>query len=287
MGRGVHVASREPSLGDRLRAWSLHLPDTAVFTHLSAAELRGWWLPSPVTHPVFAAVGERHRHPQRTGLEVTRLVSAPTIDLVDSVRLATPAETVLACARDLSVLDLVPLGDSALRLDHCTIEELTAVAAQRRRGAPALRAALPFLDRRSESAWESIMRVLHVAAEIKVEPQHEIYDDRGVFVARADLWLVGTRRIHEYDGEVHREVETHRDDLDRDRRLLGIDWQRCGWTSLEVLRGGHTIIASADTALGRTWESQRLVAWRALVSDSFWGSAGRTRAAARWSGRNR
>jgi hypothetical protein len=42
-----------------------------------------------------------------------------------------------------------------------------------------------------------VMRVLHLAAEINVEPQKKIYDQRGRFIARADLWLVGTRRIHE------------------------------------------------------------------------------------------
>ena len=42
------------------------------------------------------------------------------------------------------------------------------------------------------------MRVLHVAADIPVEPQSEIYDEYGRFVARADLLIKGTRRIHEY-----------------------------------------------------------------------------------------
>jgi hypothetical protein len=46
--------------------------------------------------------------------------------------------------------------------------------------------------------------VLHRAAGIEVEPQKEIFDQWGRFVARADLWLVGTRRIHEYDGDGHR-----------------------------------------------------------------------------------
>ncbi len=124
------------------------------------------------------------------------LVPASTIH---GLRITTGAETLLAAARDLGVLDLVILGDSALRCGHCNLEELRATAAQRRRGAPRLRAVLALLDDRSESPWESVMRVLHVAAEINVEPQRRIYDSRGRFVARADLWLVGTRRIHEYD----------------------------------------------------------------------------------------
>jgi hypothetical protein len=95
----------------------------------------------------------------------------------------------------LSVLDMVIMGDSALHLRACTKEDMWAAAAQRRRGAPRLRASIPPLDGRSESPWESMMRMLHFAAEVEVQPQKNTYDDWGRFVARADLWLVGTRRI--------------------------------------------------------------------------------------------
>jgi hypothetical protein len=45
------------------------------------------------------------------------------------------------------------------------------------------------LDGRSESPWESVLRLLHVAADVEVEPQKKIYDEWGNFVARADLWV--------------------------------------------------------------------------------------------------
>jgi hypothetical protein len=104
---------------------------------------------------------------------------------VNGFKITTGAETLLAAARDLGILDLVILGDSALRTGDCTIEELEATAAQQRRGAPRLRAVLPLLDDRSESPWESVMRVLHQAVSINVEPQKEIFDQWGRFVARA------------------------------------------------------------------------------------------------------
>ena len=40
------------------------------------------------------------------------------------------------------------------------------------------------LDPRSESPWESIMRVLHRAADIPVLVQQEINDEFGQFLAR-------------------------------------------------------------------------------------------------------
>ena len=277
----------EPDLARRLRAWSEVLPDTAVFTHLTAAELRGWWLPEPVPHPVFAAVDERERHPQRQGLTMLRLNGSGLAVRVHGVRLAEPAETLLACAADLEVLDLVPLADSALHLGHCTMADLVEASLARRRGVRRLRTVLPLLDGRSESAWESILRLLHVTAGVEVEPQHEILATDGTFVARADLWLVGTRRIHEYDGADHRDVDTHRSDLSRERRLVAHRWERCGYTSREVLRRGGEIIAGADAALGRPWHPGRLAAWRDLVSRSLYGSAGRRRVLSRWTPTNR
>ncbi|MGI3781638.1 MAG: hypothetical protein ACRYG2_12765 [Janthinobacterium lividum] len=285
--RGVYAEGVEPDLARRLRAWSSTLPETAVFTHLTAAELRGWWLPAPVPHPVFASVAERERHPQRRGLTTLRVNGTGGADEVDGVRLATPAETLLTCAADLDVLDLVPLADSALHLGHCTMADLVEASQARRRGVRMLRTVLPLLDGRSESAWESVLRLLHVTADVDVEPQREIRTSTGTFVARADLWLVGTRRIHEYDGADHRDVETHRSDLARERRLVDERWERCGYTSREVLRRGSEIIAAADAALGRPWHPGRLAAWRDLVSRSLYGSAGRRRVLARWARTNR
>lgn len=267
--------STEVALQDRLRAWLLALPEGAVFTSLTAAALRGWWLPATPSPLVQVAVGEHDFHPRRQGLRVLRLRDSPARDLVHGLPVAGAAETLLAAATELAVLDLVPLADSALRSGACTLDEITALAAGRRRGAPRLREVVPQLDARSESPWESIMRVLHRAAGIEVEPQHVLLDATGRFVARADLWLVGTRRLHEYDGEVHRDLATHRRDLDRDRRLAEQGWQRHGYTAVEVLHGAGPILASVDALLGRTWDPARLARWRRLVAESSYGRQNR------------
>lgn len=283
VAQGLHVRSGRPlDLLERLRVLTLVLPPTAVFTHLTAAAVRGWWLPRTVPHPVFVAVPLGKRYPERTGIRAARLRTAPAAEVVAGLPLAAAADTLLALARDLGPLDLVPLAGSALRQRDCTLTALAEVTTGRRKGAPALREVLPLLDRRAESAWESVLRVLHRAAEVEVVPQHEVRDDRGGFVARADLWLAGTRRIHEYDGGVHREPDQHRRNLDRDRRLVEAGWQRCGYTSAEVLRGGARIIASADAVLDRPLQSRRLRAWQDLVAGSLHSPANRARVASRW-----
>ena len=220
--------------------------------------------------------------PRRPGLLVCRHTQPFPMNLVSGLRVTTAAETILAAARDLGVLDVVILGDSALRLRHCTLTDLEITARQRRRGAPLLRQVIPLLDARSESAWESIMRVLHQAAEIPVTPQHVIFDEQGRFIARADLRIDGTQRIHEFDGARHREADVHEVDLERDRALLAARWERHGFTSKHLRRDGATIIADADRLLGRAWNPRRLAAWQSLLDHSLLGRAGRARAYRNW-----
>ena len=217
VGHGLYVPrGGQPDLAGDLAGWQMALPPTAAFTSLTAAALRGWWVPEEIAHPVFVSVPETDPHPSRRGMFVIRHPQPFGWDVVDGLRVVSPAETLLAAARDLSPLDLVVLGDSALQRGDCTLEEISGVAQRYRWGAPRLRAVVPLLDGRSESAWESVLRVLHVVAGVEVEPQREIADGFGRFVARADLWVVGTRRVHEYDGAGHRERDTHRRDLLRE-----------------------------------------------------------------------
>jgi very-short-patch-repair endonuclease len=116
---------------------------------------------------------------------------------------------------------------------------------------------------------------LHVAAEVEVEPQRKIYDEWAI-------WVVGTRRVHEYDGEAHRDKERHRADLRRDRRLVEIVWQRIGFTSPELLYEAASVIAGMDRLLGRTWDPRRVARWEALHDESLLRSSGRARAIRRW-----
>jgi len=154
VSRGLYVPRVvSPTLAAELAGWRLILPPSAVFTSLTAAELRGWWLPATVEHPVFVAVPRSDAHPRRPSLLVTRHPRHISAEEIHGLPVASAAETLLAAARYLSVLDLVILGDSALRLKTCTVEELTRAAAQRRRGAPLLRTVIPLLDAHSESPW--------------------------------------------------------------------------------------------------------------------------------------
>jgi hypothetical protein len=228
VAHGLYRPGSPPGgLHEDLLAWRLVLPGSGAFTHLTAAAEYGWWLP-PLPHdlPIFAAICRAESRPQRPGLRVTRHREAPPARLHDGVPLVEPAEAILACAVDLGLLDLVVLCDAALHQSWCTASELELTADQHRRGAPMLRRVLPWVDGRSESAWETLLRVLHLVCDVPVEPQFEVYDEHGLFLARGDLRINGTNVLHEYDGGEHRKVRRQRRDLARARRLDAGRWFR-------------------------------------------------------------
>jgi len=273
--RGAHrrVDTLDPALAEQ-RAWQAVLPPTAQLTHLTAARVRGWWLPPlPDDLPAFAAVPGSGR-PQRPGLVVSRHRSLPTPDIVDGLRVAPAPETLLACARHLHLLDLTVLLDSALRRGDCNRDVVLALAGSGRRGSLSLGAALAWSDPRSESAWETLLRILHRVCDVEVEPQFVVTDGDGGFLGRGDLWLVGTQTLHEYDGDDHLKRRQHRSDLKRARRLGNSDWQRRGFTADDVLLQATSILRDADLALGRPHDPSRIRAWHHLLRRSLFTPAG-------------
>jgi very-short-patch-repair endonuclease len=276
--RGVHLHDADvDDYAARLRAWQFALPFWSSFTGVTAARLRQWWLPPlPPALPLFVASGRASRI-ARTGLRVCRHDELPPWELLDGVRVPSAAETVLACARDLELLDVILLGDCALHSGHVTRAELVAVSRLRRRGAPLLRRAVPLMDGRAESIFEGLLRVLHVVCGIGVEPQHVVVDPSGTPVARGDLLLIGTRMLHELDGGHHRSPEQQRRDLRRHRRVLAAGYERRGFTARDVLGSPAGILRDADSTLGRDHDPERIHAWYSLVRDSLFTPSGRRR----------
>jgi very-short-patch-repair endonuclease len=263
----------DPVLAD-LHAWQAVLGDEVRFTGLTAARIRGWWLPPlPDDLPVFAATVGTAR-PRRPGLVVSRHGKRADAELVDGLRVDRAALTLLACARVLSVLDLVVLVDAALHAGDCTVADLAAAAASGGAGSVRLREAVARADGRSESAWETLLRELHRVCGVEVVPQHVVADKDGVFIARGDLLVVGTRTLHEYDGEHHLARKRQRQDLSRTRRLGHAGFERRGYTSEDVLHQPIGILRDADASLGREHDPARVRGWYDELRDSLFTPAG-------------
>jgi hypothetical protein len=276
--RGAHVrADLAGDVGACLRAWQLALPFWASFTGLTVARLRHWWTPPlPEGLPLFVTSGRADRI-HRRGLHVCRHDVLPAWELIDGVRVTPAAETILACARDLSLLDVIVLGDAGLHAGHTTMPALRRVARLRRRGSPLLRSALPLMDPRAESAYESLLRVLHVVCEVAVESQFAVVDDDGEVTARADLRIIGTQRLAEYDGADHLLRRQLRKDLRRVGRISDAGYERRGYTKEDVLYAPGRILKDADVALGREHDPSRIHAWHDLLRDSLFTPAGQAR----------
>ncbi len=274
-------ATADERLAD-LVAWQQVLPTTGCLTHLTAAALHGLWLPPlPDDLPVFVSLHKGQARPKRPEVKAMRHTKPIAAAWHGELRVAAVDEALLVCARHLGLLDLVVMGDSALHQGLTTIPDLCASASRNRWGATRLHAATRWMDGRSESPWESLLRVLHRACGVAVVPQHEVRDDRGRFVARGDLWIRGSRMLHEYDGGVHRERDVQAGDLRRDRRLLAAQWRRRGYTAADVLGRPQAILADADETVGRRHRVDRLDPWLAMVEQSLFHSEGQARLAQR------
>ncbi len=204
-----------------------------------------------------------------------RLKSPGAVETIGDVRVASAVEILLACARDLGLVDVVVLLDGAVRAGDIDLAELASdlQPLRRRAGLPALRRALDLADSRSESAWETLLRLLHVVCGVEVEPQFEVPE----LGARGDLLIVGSRTFHEYDGEVHLPRTQQRKDLRRHRRLDVDAWSRHGYTSEDVLHRAVTILRDADHAIGRSHRPERVRVWHELLRESLFTPAGTAR----------
>lgn len=275
---GIHVRGDRPADSD-LAGWQLLLPEHGCFTHLTGAAIRGWWLPPlPAELPVFVSLGQQDPRPLRAGIRSVRLAKPCAPELVDGLRVAPALEILLACAQDLGLVDLVLLLDAAAYAGDIDLDDLRRLlpTLRRRRGLRLLRRALALADPRSESPWETLLRLLHVICGIEVQPQYEVPGPLGN-VGRADLWIVGTRTLHEYDGEVHLPRAQQKRDLRRLRRLDEERWTRHGYTDDDVLRRAVGILRDADRAVDREHRPERIRPWHDLLKASLFTPAGRAR----------
>jgi hypothetical protein len=257
----------------RLHALASQLHKYSGFTHLTAARLRGWWLPPlPDGLPEFAAQDNRNR-PRRSELRIIRTTPEPEVTRLRGLPVVSVLDVLLSLARHFGVLDVVVMLDSALHLGHLTPDELARGLTARRHGVRRLRQAALLADGRSESPFETLLRALHVVCGIAVAPQYELWTE-GRMVARADLRLLRTQTFHEYDGAEHRDRARHRADLRRDRDIAASGWVRRGYTDLELLRRPVEILRDADRTLGRMHDPSRIDAWYALLRESCFTPAG-------------
>ena len=279
--RGLHRPKGwTPSGRKHWAAMSRVLPADSAAGHLTGAALRGWWLPQLLEPPPLFATTVGSTHVQRLGVYVRRSPRTRT-ECVNGVRLVAEVDTVHELAGDLSLLDLVPILESAWQRGGVKPAEVVAAAPPRMRGLRTLCRAAALADVRSESWWETMLRLVHELAGIRVEPQQEIRTALGFLVARVDLRVLGTNRVPEYDGEDHRRRARHRDDLRREKEMRRMGLDRWGYTSPEIEHHPGQIVRDAETALGLPHDPRRTDRWSREARVATVTASGRSRLTAR------
>jgi very-short-patch-repair endonuclease len=277
------LSENEELLRD-LRAYLLVLPPSAVFTHLTAAWLLGWQLPKlPEQVPVFVAIDDGDPRPRRHGLICSRLRRERRPRRVWGLPVDAPEEILLRAARDLGLVDLIVLIDSARRSGQLDTERMQALLRSRRPGVRMLREAWRRSTGRAESGPETLLQQFHVEMDVPFTPQAPLVDRSGKPIGRrADLLIDGTSTVHEYDGAHHRDQRSHWADLRRDRALADAGYTRRGYVLDDLVNHPAALMQELDRALRRQPDLRRLRRWHRLVDNSLYSEAGRERMMNRW-----
>jgi hypothetical protein len=177
--------------------------------------------------------------------------------------LTSPVRTILDLAAQLPLIDLVVVMDAALQKKTCTRDELVARAHDRGvRGINRYRRALELCDGRSESAMETLMRLLIVLSGLPAPtPQVKIYDEYETFVARTDLHAHGVRAAFEYDGGGHDEPVVHARDVKRWRDLRAAGYEVFPYTASDLFGRPQQIVVDYQRVLGLPLDASAVQGW--------------------------
>lgn len=243
--RGVFVDRTVlDSLEVRARALSRVVPAGSVVCGRTAAWLWGIDALAMGAHrvlprvEVMAAAG--HAAARREGAfgSTGPLPDSDVVALL-GVLVTTPARTTADLARLLRRPDALASLDALLTLPGLAARDVEAVLERFAgyRGVVQARELLPLADPRSESPQESRARLRCIDSGFPApEPQIEVYDDAGVFVARLDLGWRSLMRAVEFDGhEDHSTSAQQRHDRERRGRV-----EACGW-GVAVVTSEHLL----------------------------------------------
>ncbi len=253
----VYVRAEREVTHDLLcRAARLPYPE-AAFSHASA--VLGLGLPlglneaAPAKPHLTTCAGKPVVDDRRL---VAHTLQLPRIHVTQTAlgNTTSAARTFIDRAGDLTLEDLVSLGDAALGRRMTSVEELqTLIAwADRRPGVVRARRALGLLEPRSGSAMESRLRLLLVLAGLpRPEANIHVFDEDHEWLAQADLYYREQRIVIEYDGRAHLEDRQRRADLRRRNLLTGAGYLILHFTADDVLRHPELVISQVAEALHR------------------------------------
>ena len=235
----------------RLAAVRLVLPDHAVVCGLTAAWLHGVDVRRQDDLDVHVSFAKGRRTRNRPGLVVCQETLHPDdITAIDGLRVTTPLRTAFDCLRWLRGAERLVVADALTHAELVTVEEIRRYFAGKRR-LRNLRIGEGLVDDiepLTESPMETRSRMLLVDSGLRrPKAQVNIFDARGMLVARLDLAYPEHKVAVEYDGADHWNQRRH-DDRRRDAA------RRLGWVVIvlsadDVYKTPEATVAQVAAAL--------------------------------------
>jgi hypothetical protein len=254
----VRVVGGTPDVRSRAIAYATRMRPTQFFSHTTAALLHELRMPEGFSEPgVHVTSLGPVRAPRGAGIVGHRAEQA-NIELLDGLRVRSAVETWCQLSATLGRDDLVVMGDGLVRrkLPLATMDQLRAAVTQYSgRGCRKLRGALALVRPKTDSARETILRLIVIRAGFP-EPEVNglIFNSYGAEIAHGDLVFRGYRTILEYEGRQHSE----------NGRQFAIDISRLdammeeGW---RVIRVDKALMAQRATLLGKLDRALREDGW--------------------------
>jgi len=210
---------------------------------------------------------------ERKGVRATRRQLEPhEITEYEGLRLTSGLRTLKDLAADWSLIDLVVMADAALHFGDCSDAEWQAAGKSRGgRGIRNLRRATTLTDGRSESAMETLLRLVVVLSGLPApRPQVILLDDAGGWLARVDLLGPDGLTVLEYDGASHDAPKRHNSDVRRWALLRRHGFKVFPYTARDLFRGAADVVADYQDALGLPLDPSAVEGWlREFKKSSF------------------
>jgi very-short-patch-repair endonuclease len=233
--RGIAVT---PEL--KIQAASRRLPESAVFSGLTAAWLHG--LDAEPCDPIEITVPAPATVSRRSGMKLSRrTLRRGDTAIARGYRVTSIVRTLRDLCAGLSITEAVVLLDAALHRRLVAIDRLSLERSLARY--------LDHVEPKAESPMETRMRMRLVLAGLPRPPaQVPIYDDRHRIVGRPDLYYPEQRLGLEYDGGTHR-LTLARDNR-RQNALLNAGVRLLRFTAGDILGSPDAVVATVRRELG-------------------------------------
>lgn len=223
--RGTRAEKDDLDWWTDLQAMALVLPERAVFSHTTAAQIIGLPLPSKDPKPFHVTVPKGRG--KRRGIVWHQAKDPDQADLVQGFRVTGPLRTWLDLGSMLDVDHLVAVADQMLRQEQISLGALGQIPPVR--GSERLRWAASLANAGSWSPRESLMRMAMYRNGLPKPELNVVIVEDGIVLGTGDFVWRDYRCIVDYDGDHHKEPKQRTQDT-KTRNA----YAQAGWCHLAI-----------------------------------------------------